>query len=111
MNINDIDAGWGEQVFIWVRPSGGLSWTEYHRSTLGNHNNRDWQPAQLSGFVEAERRDQYNTLLDSRRVTLLGNTYSYDISGFEFGDLINTPKALVDLSEDDAPQVAPGMTR
>jgi hypothetical protein len=111
MNINDIDANWGEQVFIWVRPAGNVSWTEFHNSTLGNRNNRDWQPARIDGFVEVERREQYGTGLDSRRVTLLGNTYGYDVSRFEFGDLINPPQALLDLSNEDEPQAAPGLSR
>lgn len=107
MKIDDVEATWNEQVFIWVRPAKELTWTEFHGSTFGNRNNRDWQPARLDGFVEPDRRGQYNTALDSRRVTLIGETSGYDVTAFEFGELINAPQASPDdeLQEAQSPRM------
>ena len=110
MNIDEIDAGWREEVLIWVRPAEGSTWRQVDHHGLGAPNDRSWQPARLNGFVEPERRDQYGTGADSRRVWVLGSQYAYDISKFEFGDLIVVPPSMgktVEMEVETSP--APGM--
>jgi hypothetical protein len=110
MNIDEIEAGWGEEVFIWVRPATGLTWSDVDTNGIGIKNNRTWQPARLNGFVEPNRRDQYGSMADSRRVWLLATQYAYDIKKFEFGDLMSVPASMnntADLEVDSLP--APSM--
>lgn len=94
MNIDNIDAGWGEEVIIWVRPAAGSTWREIDHNGIGVRNDRAWQPARLNGFVEPNRRDQYGTLSDSRRVWVIGSQYGFDIKKFEFGDLIGVSPSM-----------------
>jgi hypothetical protein len=91
MNIDNIEAGWGEEVIIWVRPAAGMTWKDVDTSGIGVRSDRSWQPARLNGFVESDSRVYYGTGLDSRRVWLLGSQYAFNVKKFEFGDVIPVP--------------------
>lgn len=110
MDINEIEAGWGEEVYIWVRPANDLTWHDINQSALGHQTNRAWQPARVTGFVDADRRGQYGTGADSRRVWLLGTATGFDVSKFEFGLQIRAPGGMF-LANDEEVSRMPGLSR
>jgi hypothetical protein len=103
VDIDDIEAGWSEYVYVWVRPANGQTWTQFHRSSFGQYNELDWRPAKVSGFADQGDRQSYNTGGDSRRVSLIGENGGYDVRRFEFGDLIHGPDHVVAAKQEVAP--------
>lgn len=95
MNIDEIETKYGDFLYVWVRPSEGRTWREFHRSTLGQHGDRDWRPALVSGFPDPEDRRYYNTGMDPRSVMLIGNAYSHKPHEFEYGGMLTPPDAVV----------------
>jgi hypothetical protein len=95
MNIDEIDTKFGDYVYVWVRPAGGLKWSEFLHSKLGQYGDRDWRPALVSGFPNEEDRRFYNTGMDPRSVTLLGAAYGHKPKEFEFGELIAPPETVM----------------
>jgi hypothetical protein len=89
MNIDEIEAGWSEYIYAWVRPANNQTWAQMHGSSFGQINERDWRPALISSFSDKDDRERYNTGADPRRVTLIGNASSHNIDQFEFGALIS----------------------
>ena len=103
MEIDDIEACWSEYVFVWVRPAAGKTWAQLHHSSFGQVNQRDWRPAMVSGFSDEGDRWSYNTGADPRRVSLIGESDSYGVSHFEYGDLILGPDHVITTKPDAAP--------
>lgn len=103
MEIDDIEAGWSEYVYVWVRPAAGQTWAQLHHSSFGQVNQRDWRPAMVSGFSDGGDRQSYNTGADPRCVTLIGDTGGYDVRHFEFGEVILGPDHVVAAKPDAAP--------
>lgn len=85
MHPDEIERGWSEAAYVWVRPAEGTDWEQAidRRASRGD---REWRPALMVGFTDDKWA--YNTHNDPRRFFLIGSSYCYALTKFEIGGLI-----------------------
>ncbi len=88
MDINEINAGWGQHVFIWAKPAEGMSWSGIERQSTPRKDDQAWRPAMVLGFCDPGDRAMYNTINDPRRVVVVGSQYHYPLEFFELGEVL-----------------------
>jgi len=82
ISIDDIDKGWNETAYVWLRPADGKDWESItdHWSDKGH---TEFRPARIRGFTDDQWA--YGTHNDPRAVTLIGYPYGYPHAKFEIG--------------------------
>lgn len=92
MLFDDIEAGFGQYVYVWIRPSDGRSWKELFHSRLAHHGDRDWRPGLVNGFMNPGRRAAYNTPSDTRKVMVVGSEATFSVREFEVSTMLHPPR-------------------
>ncbi len=85
ISIDDIDKGWNESVYVWLRPAGGADWMSI-TDHWSDRSRTEFRPALIAGFTEDHWA--YGTHNDTRQVRLIGQTYTYPHAKFEIGGIM-----------------------
>lgn len=104
ISIDDIDKGWNETAYVWLRPAEGTDW-ESITDHWSDRRRTEFRPALIVGFTEDQWA--YGTHNDTRQVKLIGQTYSYPHAKFEIGGIME-PDFVIEAAP-SAPSPAPAL--